>query len=140
MDIVVDRLWPSSQATTGVLSIDGKQTCFTLEPPIREMPGVDVAEWKIKGISAIPRGRYQVKMQESARFGHPTPHLQDVPGFTEIEIHGGNTAKDTEGCILVAEKRLNDFEIYESEPAINDVYTAIQAAEANGEEIWITVQ
>lgn len=35
------------------------------------------------------------------------PGIENVPEFTDIEIHSGNFPKDTEGCLLVAESRGN---------------------------------
>ena len=76
--------------------------CWTLEDPAREAPGEPVEAWKIKGDTAIPRGTYAVTVTRSNRFGVDLPLLLDVPGFEGVRIHGGNTAADTEGCILVA--------------------------------------
>lgn len=76
--------------------------CWTLEDVVREVPGQPVASWKIKGRTAIPRGTYPIRVTRSNRFGVDLPLLLDVPGFEGIRIHGGNTAADTEGCILVA--------------------------------------
>lgn len=76
--------------------------CWTLEDVVREAPGKPVEAWKVNGQTAIPRGAYAVRVTRSARFGVDLPLLLDVPGFAGIRIHGGNTAADTEGCILVA--------------------------------------
>ena len=128
MQIEVHRLYsvPDNAefraTTTGVLLVDGNQTCFTLEP-------TDLM---------VPAGTYPVKLAMSHRFQRLTPHL-DVPLRTEIEIHGGNVATDSEGCVLLAEKRIDDYHIYESEPATTAIEDALRAAEANGEESSVTI-
>jgi hypothetical protein len=76
--------------------------CWTLEDVAREVPGEPVEAWKIPGETAIPRGTYAVRVTRSSRFKADLPILLNVPGFEGIRIHGGNTAADTEGCILVA--------------------------------------
>jgi hypothetical protein len=129
MNIEVHRVWNSPanaefRATVvGIVFLDGVQACFSLEP-------ADLA---------IPVGVYPVKLAWSDRFQRKTPHLIDVPGRTEIEIHGGNRAQDSEGCILVGEKHINDYEIYESQPATDSIETALANAEANGEANTVTV-
>ena len=76
--------------------------CWALEDVVREVPGEPVEAWKVKGQTAIPRGTYAVRVTRSNRFKTDLPLLLDVPGFAGVRLHGGNTAADTEGCILVA--------------------------------------
>jgi hypothetical protein len=80
---------------------DGRRLCYTLEDEVRELPGVPVHEWKIKGATAIPSGRYRVTLEYSPRFGPGTLTLNDVPGFDGVRMHAGNTENDTEGCPLL---------------------------------------
>jgi len=102
--------------------MDGRITCFTLE----------------NTALIIPTGLYPVKLLMSRRFQRKTPHL-DVPGRTDIEIHGCNRAEDLEGCIGVAEYRMSDYVIYESEPATNAIEEALEAAEANNEASMVQI-
>jgi hypothetical protein len=69
--------------------------CYTLEP-----------------FDHIPAGTYELKLRtfgehhEKYSLKFPDIHkgmlwVTDVPGFTDILIHIGNTEKDTKGCTLV---------------------------------------
>jgi hypothetical protein len=80
--------------TIGKFYIDGIYHCYSLEDKIREGK-------KVNGQTAIPNGTYDVIVDVSTRFGKPLPHILNVPNFTGVRIHAGNTSKDTEGCILL---------------------------------------
>jgi hypothetical protein len=71
--------------------------CDTLEDRYR---GDDMAN-KVKGKTAIPKGRYRGVVDYSQHFKKMMLHILGVPGFDGIRIHSGNTSEDTEGCILV---------------------------------------
>lgn len=101
MELIVQRTRLKDDYTSGQLYIDGVYFCFTLEDRVREETGVPVAKWKVFGTTAIPTGKYDVTFENSKRFGPQTLTINKVPGFDSIRIHGGNTAADTEGCLIV---------------------------------------
>ena len=113
MKINVKRLHKTNNSTIGELYIDGKFECYTLEDVERDK--------KIDGKTAIPKGTYKVIINHSNRFNRLLPLLLDVPNYTGVRIHSGNTAQDTEGCILVGKKRGIDV-LYDSRLAFSQLF------------------
>lgn len=107
--IRVQREPSENGATLGALYVNDRFVCWTLEDairepslrPITEQLGPWVASWKVQGRTAIPAGRYPVVIEYSPRFNLKLPELKQVPGYSEVKFHAGNTAADTDGCILV---------------------------------------
>lgn len=93
MKVKVIRIFKGSEYTIGKLYIDDNYFCDTLEDTVRKE--------KIAGKTAIPAGTYKVKKTMSPRFKKILPEILNVPNFTGVRIHAGNTAKDTEGCLLL---------------------------------------
>ena len=102
MKLSVKRIACKPTYTIGRLYVDGEYFCDTLEDRVRNLR----KEAKVAGETAIPDGRYKVTITMSPRFGRLLPLLHDVPQFTGVRIHAGNTAKDTQGCILVGFNRV----------------------------------
>ena len=98
MNLLLTRQIKTSEFTLGELFIDGKHFCYTVEDTERE--GV-----KVYGKTAIPKGVYKVIVNISNKFKKFMPLLLDVPKFKGVRIHSGNTAEDTEGCIIVGINR-----------------------------------
>lgn len=143
MEIVLRRKPTLKLVTFGDLTIDGEWFCFTLEDAIREVTGHPVADWKIKGRTAIPAGRYPLAFQTSPRFGLNTMTVLHVPGFSAIRIHAGNDADDTDGCPLVGYRMLVDprgsgGSLLDSRAALVALKAAISPAIMSG-EAWITI-
>lgn len=119
MKIRLERRTLTDKSTIGMLFVDDRLECYTLEDVVRPE--------KIAGVTAIPAGTYKVIINQSARFKRLLPLLIDVPGYAGIRIHPGNKAEDTEGCILVGDTVANNF-IGSSVIAFNRLFAKMQAA------------
>lgn len=95
--MLLQRKWCVNDATIGELFLDGQYECYTLEDVVRP------AGVKVQNATAIPTGLYRVVVDWSPRFQKNMLHILDVPGFEGIRIHAGNTAADTDGCLLVGQ-------------------------------------
>ena len=89
-----------------MLFIDGIFECYTLEDQYQAV--------KVMHETCIPEGTYDIKFRTvggfhekyKKRYGNDhygMLHLQDVPNFTYILIHAGNTDEHTSGCLIVGE-------------------------------------
>lgn len=140
MKLVLNRRPSLGGATIGELLEDGTRLCYTLEDEIRERVGEPVANWKVKGATAIPAGEYRVTLEHSPRFGPDTLTINGVPGFVGVRIHGGNKHEDTEGCPLLG-LRVTDTTIVggTSAPAVGLVKARVRAALASGQHVLLTI-
>lgn len=75
------------KAILGKLYFNGGIVCYTLE----------------NAAKAIPCGMYSVQNSKSPKFKRELPLIwnANVPAKRGIRIHVGNSAKDSNGCILV---------------------------------------
>lgn len=134
LELKVKRKKTEHGCTLGQLTADGVGMCYSLEDPVRQGS-------KVLHDTAIPAGRYRVVITRSARFQRLLPLLLDVPGFTGIRIHAGNTAEDTAGCILVGSLvAKGDAGLELSTIAMGALQSKIAAAIARGDEVWLTVE
>lgn len=102
MDFYLIRNIYTPVNTIGDLLLDHSVFCHTLEDVVRPMGAA-----KVPGETSIPSGRYRVILSYSKRFNRIMPEILDVPNFSGVRMHGGNTAKDTEGCIIVSKNIIN---------------------------------
>lgn len=140
MKIDLHRKYRREGYSIGKLYIDGKYICDTLEDTDRgltsDMPEDKIRALKIYGKTAIPTGRYKVNMSYSNRFKKEMPLLLNVKGFAGIRIHAGNTAKDTEGCILCGLNK-EKGKVLESRKYTGIVYDYIRKGLPEG--VWIEI-
>ena len=115
MKLQVVRTQFGRDATNGLLFIDGLFECYTLEDQYQEV--------KVMHETCIPEGTSDIKFRTvggfheryKKRYGNShygMLHLQDVPGFTYILIHAGNTDEHTSGCLIVGETQ-QDLDVSE---------------------------
>lgn len=117
----------SDKTTIGELyGPDGSFWCHTLEDVVRNV--------KVHKKTAIPNGVYPIVLSWFARKNRLMPMLIDVPFFTGIFIHTGNTQEHTEGCILVGryDPLTPDF-ISSSHDAFDRIFPLIRKLVEKGE-------
>ena len=134
MLLEVKRLYKKDTYTIGVLMVDGEKFSDTLEDKVRDLK----SEKKVYGETAIPAGKYKVVMSMSSKFKRVMPYLENVPQFTGIMIHPGNTIKDTLGCILVGENKKKG-QLVNSRKYSDELNKRINDAIERKEQVWIEV-
>ena len=106
MKLQVVRTQFGKDATNGLLFVNGVFECYTLEDQYQAV--------KVLHESCVPEGTYDIKFRTVGGFHerykkkygnahYGMLHLQDVPNFTYILIHAGNTDEHTSGCLIVGE-------------------------------------
>ena len=93
--------------------------CNTLEDTVRP-DGI-----KVYGETAIPAGRYKIKITHSTRWNKPMPEIYPVPNFSGIREHGGGDPKHTLGCILCGIEAAGGT-IWNCEPAIEAIMNILK--------------
>lgn len=82
------RLEQTSQGALGVLLLDNRIFCFTLEPDVTESRKL-----------YIPAGDYKCKRFHGIKW--PNTFEIIVEGHTAVLFHAGNVEADTHGCVLL---------------------------------------
>ena len=150
LDLLLRRIARRETYTIGRLYVDGVYFCDTIEDKDRglsqALPLSVNRAMKRQGVTAIPVGRYRVTLGvQSPKFSKYEsykwcngylPRLINVPCFEGVLIHAGNTAKDTDGCILVG-KNKKVGKVLESRATLKKLYQRLQAAKG---DIYIRIE
>ena len=150
MEVRLKRIARRDTYTIGRLYVDGEYVCDTVEDRGRGLSqslpvSVNMAK-KRKGITAIPTGRYRltldVKSQKFSKYkayewcqGY-LPRLINVPAFDGVLIHAGNSAYDSEGCLLVGENKVVG-KVLNSMVTLKRLYAILKTAK---DSIYITIE
>ena len=144
IELTLKRMIETPDSTAGALLHGSKFLCFTIEDGRRDI--------KIKGQTRIPEGRYKCKKATDTRFNAKykavyshnwVMRVLDVPNFEGIEIHIGNYASDTHGCVLPNtelgyDSDTNQFFGSYSGRAYSQFYHYIDGL--NDDEIYLTIK
>ena len=155
MEILIDRKWKKEGYTVGKLYVDGVAFCETLEDRDRglnsSMPLEEIKAMKKAATTAIPTGAYRVRMDITSHkystkewyirncHGARMPRLENVPGYEGVLVHPGNTAADTEGCILVGRNKVKG-RVIQSKETFMLLYNKMYEAYGKGERIRIAIK
>lgn len=145
MKTKIIRVAQGKESTLSHLYIDGIFQCFLLEDKIREV--------KIMKMTAIPEGKFRLRLNtwggmNKTYFPKYGPlhkgmiEIADLPTFSSVYIHIGNTIEHTAGCPLVGLsyiKKDGDFQVLQSVDAYKQVYKKLYLA-ATGKDNEIEVQ
>lgn len=135
MELILNRILLGNESTIGELFIDSKYFSDTLEDRVRPKGE------KVYGETAIPEGTYTVVLSYSPKFKKVLPEILNVPNFTGIRIHSGNTSADSSGCILVGEWDESKANwISNSRVTMNKLMSLLRKATNNKEQIKITIK
>ncbi|MDR2119780.1 MAG: DUF5675 family protein [Tannerella sp.] len=143
MKLKLQRRFSGEGYTIGSLYVDNKYFCDTLEDADRgltqAMPLEEIRRIKVAHETAIPTGVYKVVVNLSPAKRRMLPRLSDVPGFSGILIHRGNTKRDSSGCILVGENKVKG-KVINSTQYEKRLVEILNEAQGRGEEINIEVK
>lgn len=154
MKLKIERKWKKDTYTIGKLYIDDNFFCNTLEDKDRglnnKMSLEEVKKIKKPGITAIPTGTYNIRMDvvspkysKSSWYlnncnGSRMPRLDNVIGYQGVLIHPGNTDADSEGCILVGKNDVKG-KVTKSKDYFLQLYKTLYTAYKRGEKIEVTI-
>lgn len=141
MLLQVIRIKQGKDSTLSEIYLNHRFICYGLEDIPREQ--------KILGSTCIPLGTYTLGFNRDGGMNgnyydrYPQMHrgmieIQDIPGFSYVYIHIGNTHKQTAGCLLVGTKYVfekGDYRLEQSVTAYKKLYPLLVELMMKGEVV-----
>lgn len=150
LELQLSRFSSDTDSTLGLLhNVTGepKFICYTLEDEFRNT--------KIWGETRIPSGRYKLKIRQYGGFHERYKvrynafhkgmlEICDVPNFSDVLIHVGNSDDDTSGCVLLGDTQRQNITkagfIGDSSNAYQRAYKFIIQAMHNGADAYLNIK
>lgn len=153
MELVVERKWKKSTYTIGILYVNGEYFSETCEDRDRgltqDMSVQEIKKLKVYGQTAIPTGRYEVRMTYSPKFANRSfarmyngkvLEIMDVKGYSGVRIHPFNTAEESYGCIAPGRNLEKGKVLQSTKHYLQLLERHILPAMRRGEKIWLTIK
>lgn len=147
MRISVKRYSDNGESTLGLLYVNNKFFCYTIEDTYRDV--------KVKHQTRIPEGEYKMTLRDvggmTGRYKEKFPAIhkgmlwiRNVPNFEYVYFHMGNDKDDSSGCILTADtvnnNTITDGFAGSSRPAYVRFYKEVVKALDLGEEVNVHIE
>ena len=128
--------------------------CDSLEPADRglsqDMDADKIKAIKVYGETAIPTGRYEIRMDivspafknksYAKKYDGCLPRLMNVPGFDGVLIHPFNAANESKGCIGPGDFNARTGKLVRSTVAFYDLIDRyLMPAHQRGQKIYIEI-
>lgn len=152
LELAIERRYFKPTYTIGRLLVEGMEFSDVLEDKDRgltsDMPTTEIYKRKVYGSTAIPYGRYELRLSVSPKFKNRgwaekydglVPEILGVPGFANIRLHPGTTCVDTDGCPLPGMNKAVG-KVLESQKAYYDLMDFyLKPAHDRGQQMFITI-
>tara|TARA_R110000823_G_scaffold266883_2_gene386934 strand:- start:82628 stop:85018 length:2391 start_codon:yes stop_codon:yes gene_type:complete len=126
------RKWETENSTIGEFTIDNSDVSGYM----LEEKGPDTTQSGLE--QRVPTGTYDLEWHNGTRFqGVLKLSNIEVSAARAILIHGGNTAGDTEGCLLPGSTRDTDF-VGGSQATLSEIHEVVEEKGIDGAQIIIT--
>lgn len=152
LELYLDRAWKKDTYTIGKLFIEDQRFSETCEDKDRglskDMPLKEIKAKKIYGKTAIPTGRYEIKMTYSPKFanrawakkfGGKVLEIVNVPGYSGVRIHPFNTAEESLGCIAPGRNTVKG-KVTSSTVYYNKLTSIVVPEMEKGRRVFITIK
>lgn len=138
MKLKLVRKFHKGGFTEGKLYVNDGFECYTVEDTDRNLQNGGI---KVANVTAIPKGTYKITISMSNRFKRFLIEVLNVPQFTGVRIHTGNSSKDTEGCIIVGSINARDDDdwVGGSKIAYERLHAKVKKALSAGEQVTLEV-
>ena len=93
------------------------------------------------GYTAIPYGRYKLKITYSPKFKKELIEITGIPNYSKVYVHAGMSTKDTLGCPLLGAKRDTIKEIvYDCRYVNKRFFKWVSSKIVAGHDVFISIK